>query len=52
MEQLKKQKQLSQSEMYEEMPVQEEILHMNLQSNILFIPANIIAGLIYKYRDR
>ena len=52
MEELKKQKQLSQSEMYEEMPVQEEILHMNLQSNILFIPANIIAGLIYKYRDR
>ncbi|WP_226644746.1 DUF3949 domain-containing protein [Mesobacillus subterraneus] len=52
MEVIKKKKLLSQSQMYEEMPVQEEILHMNLQSNILFIPANIIAGLVYKYQHR
>jgi hypothetical protein len=40
------------SEMYEEMPVQEEVLHMNLQSNSLFLQANIIAGIIYKLRHR
>lgn len=40
------------SEMYEEMPVQEEVLHMNLQSNPLFLPANILAGIIYKLRHR
>ncbi|MFT9599144.1 DUF3949 domain-containing protein [Mesobacillus sp.] len=50
MEELKKEQKLTQSKMYEEMPVQEEILHMNLQSNPLFIPANIIAGTIYKFR--
>lgn len=52
MEELKKERKQTQGRMYEEMPVQEEILHMNLQSNPLFIPANIIAGLIYKYRHR
>jgi predicted membrane protein len=40
------------SEMYEEMPVQEDVLHMNLQSNPLFLPANILAGIIYKLRHR
>lgn len=52
MEELKKDTKLSQSEVYEKMPVQEEILHMNLQSNLLFIPANILAGMIYKFRHR
>jgi predicted membrane protein len=52
MEDLKNERKLIQSKMYEEMPVQEEVLHMNLQSNPLFIPANIIAGMIYKSRQR
>ncbi|CAM3777154.1 DUF3949 domain-containing protein [Mesobacillus thioparans] len=52
MEELKKKRNQKQSEIYEEMPVQEEVLHMNLQSNPLFIPANIIAGIIYKTRHR
>ncbi|WP_246017636.1 DUF3949 domain-containing protein [Mesobacillus subterraneus] len=52
MEELKKKKSMKQHELYENMPVQEEVLHMNLQSNPLFIPANILAGLIYKFRHR
>ncbi|WP_213365857.1 DUF3949 domain-containing protein [Mesobacillus boroniphilus] len=52
MEELKKARKQTQGRMYEEMPVQEEILHMNLQSNPLFIPANIIAGMIYKFCHR
>ncbi|UYZ23130.1 DUF3949 domain-containing protein [Mesobacillus jeotgali] len=52
MEEVKIERNLTQGRMYEEMPVHEEILHMNLQSNLLFIPANIIAGMIYKYRHR
>lgn len=48
---MKRRKQIL-SEMYEEMPVQEEVLHINLQSNPLFLPANIIAGIIYKLRHR
>ncbi|GAM13584.1 DUF3949 domain-containing protein [Mesobacillus selenatarsenatis] len=52
MGELKKEQKLTQRKMYEEMPVQEEVLHMNLQSNPLFIPANIIAGMIYKFRHR
>lgn len=52
MKRLKEEQKLTQNEVYEKMPVQEEVLHMNLQSNLLFIPANILAGLIYKYRYR
>ncbi|MBT2678120.1 DUF3949 domain-containing protein [Bacillus sp. ISL-35] len=52
MEDSKKRRKQTQSEMYEEMPVQEEVLHLNLQSNPLFLPANIIAGIIYKIRHR
>lgn len=52
MEELKLKQQKTQGKIYEEMPVQEEVLHMNLQSNPLFIPANIIATLIYKFRHR
>ncbi|MBT2684301.1 DUF3949 domain-containing protein [Bacillus sp. ISL-37] len=52
MEELKEERKLTQSKLYEEMPVHEEVLHMNLQSNPLFIPANIIAGMIYNFRHR
>jgi predicted membrane protein len=52
MEDSKKRRKQILSEMYEEMPVQEEVLHMNVQSNPLFLPANILAGIIYKLRHR
>jgi hypothetical protein len=52
MKKSKEEQKLSQNEVFEKMPVQEEVLHMNLQSNVLFIPANILSGLIYKYRHR
>ncbi|WP_079507994.1 DUF3949 domain-containing protein [Mesobacillus jeotgali] len=52
MEESKKYRKQTQGEMYEEMPVHEEVLHANLQSNPLFLPANMIAGMIYKFRHR
>jgi hypothetical protein len=47
MEESKKNPKQTQGELYEEMPVEEEVLHTNLQSNPLFLPASLIAGMIY-----
>ncbi|MCA0971707.1 DUF3949 domain-containing protein [Halobacillus litoralis] len=49
-EQEKKNK--SQNQYYEEMPIQEEVLHANSQVNPLFLPANFIAWLILKFQKK
>lgn len=52
MKELKKRSQSTHNEMYEKMPVGEEQLHYNLQGNLLNIPSNLVAMLIYKIRNR
>lgn len=47
-----KKKNRSQGKMFEDMPVQEQVLHHNAQSNPLFIPANIIAHILYEMKNR
>ncbi len=50
MEEEKKRKK-AQGKIYEDMPVQEQILHQNAQMNPLFLPANIIAHIIYRVKQ-
>ncbi|MCP3028212.1 DUF3949 domain-containing protein [Halobacillus sp. A5] len=44
------QKNISQEKYFDQMPVQEEILHANSQIHPFFIPANIIAWLWLKIK--
>lgn len=48
---LKKQNQ-SQNEMYDNMSFEEQQLHFNVQGNLLNLPSNLVAALIYKIRHR
>ena len=43
---------LSQSEYYEKMEFGREQLHFNAQGNLLFIGANMLATLLYRWRHR
>ncbi|MEQ2526425.1 DUF3949 domain-containing protein [Robertmurraya yapensis] len=43
---------LSQNEYYEKMSFENEQLHFNAQGNPLFIGANILATLLYKWRHK
>ncbi|SFE35605.1 Protein of unknown function [Bacillus sp. OV194] len=43
---------LSQQEMYDQMPVQEEQLHYHVQGNLFNLPSAIVASLIYKLKHR
>lgn len=52
LEEMKKKSGKTQGEIYEEMSPQEQVLHRNAQANILFIPANIIAHIIYKRKHK
>lgn len=42
----------SQGEMIEDMEFQEQLLHANVQGNVLFFLANILATIIYKVKQR
>lgn len=42
----------SQGEMMEDMEFEEQLLHANVQGNMLFILANIIATIVYKVKHR
>jgi phage regulator Rha-like protein len=42
----------TQSDMYEEMEFQHQVLHANAQGNMLFFLANILATIIYKVKNR
>lgn len=54
MEEEKKKKKRKSGEAFDNMPFGEAFLHQNAQSNPLFLPANLIAYLIYrvKHKDR
>jgi hypothetical protein len=41
-----------QGEMMEDMEFEEQVLHANVQGNILFILANILATIVYKVKHR
>ena len=43
---------LSQNEYYEKMGFEREQLHFNAQGNLLFIGANMLASLLYRWRHR
>ena len=43
---------LSQNEYYEKMRFEREQLHFNAQGNLLFIGANMLASLLYRWRHR
>jgi hypothetical protein len=42
----------SQGEMMEDMEFEEQVLHANVQGNVLFILANILATIVYKMKHR
>jgi Protein of unknown function (DUF3949) len=42
----------SQGDMFEEMEFGQQVLHANVQGNLLFFLANIIATVVYKIRHR
>ncbi|WP_045516896.1 DUF3949 domain-containing protein [Neobacillus niacini] len=42
----------SQGEMMEDMEFEEQVLHANVQGNMLFILANILASIVYKVIHR
>ena len=42
----------SQGQMMEDMEFQEQILHANVQGNLLFFLANILATIVYKIKNR
>ncbi|QQZ08953.1 DUF3949 domain-containing protein [Heyndrickxia vini] len=48
----KKKANISHNEMYEKMSFEEEQLNFNLQGNLLNLPSNLVAALIYKLRHR
>jgi ABC-type sulfate transport system permease subunit len=43
---------ISQDEMMENMKFEEQVLHANVQGNMIFILANIFATIIYKVKHR
>lgn len=48
----KKNKDKTQGEMYDSFQFQEQVVHENAQGNFLFVPANVIASLIYKMKHK
>ncbi|NQD68033.1 DUF3949 domain-containing protein [Bacillus haikouensis] len=52
MEEEREKKKHEHGEVYDKMPLGEEFLHMNSQINPLFLPANLIAYLIYKAKHK
>ncbi len=42
----------SQGEMMEDMGFEEQVLHANVQGNMLFFLANILATIVYKVKHR
>ena len=42
----------SQGQMMEDMEFQEQILHANVQGNLLFFLANILATIVYRIKNR
>lgn len=42
----------SQGEMMEDMEFEEQVLHANVQGNMLFILANMLATIVYKVKHR
>lgn len=52
MKELKKKSNKSHNQLYEDMSFEKEQLHYNLQGNLINIPSNLVAMLIYKLRHR
>jgi hypothetical protein len=52
MEEEREKKKQKHGEVYDKMPVGEEFLHLNAQINPLFLPANLIAYLIFKAKHK
>jgi nitrate reductase gamma subunit len=42
----------SQGEMMEDMEFEQQVLHANVQGNLIFLPATILATIIYKVKHR
>jgi hypothetical protein len=51
-EHIKKEKNVSRQELYDSMPFESMYLHFNTQSNLFMILPNIIAYMIYKWKQR
>lgn len=49
---LNKKKGKSQGQMFEDMEFGQQVLHANVQGNLLFLLANIIATIVYKIKHR
>lgn len=49
---LNKKKGISQGQMFEDMEFGQQVLHANVQGNLLFLLANIIATIVYKIKHR
>lgn len=52
MQKVNEKKGISQGEMMEDMGFEEQVLHANVQGNMLFILANILATIVYKVKHR
>jgi flagellar biosynthesis protein FliP len=52
MEEEKKKKKRKSGEVFDTMPFGEAFLHQNAQSNPLFLPANLIAYIIYRMKNK
>lgn len=52
MKELEKKSNKSHNQLYEDMSFEKEQLHYNLQGNLINIPSNLVAMLIYKLRHR
>lgn len=50
--QLNKKKGISQGQMFEDMDFEHQVLHANVQGNLLFLLANMIATILYKIKHR